>query len=275
MRNAIPLELVGRLKALIKRAALEQSGLAAKGEDINLDTNGAPGSDTQWVGNLYLHSLLYTDPAFGEILAAPKPLALIDTLLGRSALLASMGTHFKSMGGGELPLHTDNGNGMIPPFRQISEVANINYALVEYSREQGGLGMLPGSHLWCRRPNPGEAPLETNPDVVAVDLHPGDCVVWHGNSWHGSFNRTVPGIRMNLAMLWNRQYIVTQEDHSYIPDDVRERHADDQRLLNALGDKQAYGWRGDQTTAHPTTSVPRSTGPDYRKMGMGPQTLYD
>ena len=38
---------------------------------------------------------------------------------------------------------------MVPPFRQISEVANVNYALVEYSREQGGLGMLPGSHLRC------------------------------------------------------------------------------------------------------------------------------
>ena len=36
---------------------------------------------------------------------------------------------------------------MVPPFRQISEVANINYALVEYSHEQGGLGMLPSSQL--------------------------------------------------------------------------------------------------------------------------------
>ena len=133
-----------------------------------------------------------------------------------------MGTHFKGPGGSELPLHSDNGNGMVPPFRDISECANVNYALTPYTKEKGGLALLPKSHLLRRRPGSvEEMSLEGNADVVAADLQPGDCVVWHGNTWHGSFKREVPGIRMNLAMLFNRQYIVTQEDHSYIPEDVR------------------------------------------------------
>ena len=74
----------------------------------------------------------------------------------------------------------------------------------------------------------------------------GDAVIWHGNSWHGSFVRQIPGIRMNLAVYFNRQYIQTQERHGdVVPDEVRERHANDTRFLNLLGAKQPYGWRKD------------------------------
>ena len=91
VRNAIPVELVERLKLIIKGEALLQSGMAAKGEDVNLETSVDP-------INLYLHSVLYKDQAFEEVLAAPKPMALIHLLLGKSALMASMGTHFKGPG---------------------------------------------------------------------------------------------------------------------------------------------------------------------------------
>ena len=61
---------------------------------------------------------------------------------------------------------------MIPPFRTFSEVANVNYALVDYSREQGGLAMVPGSHTLCRRPTPEESALggeNGNPAAVPMD----------------------------------------------------------------------------------------------------------
>ena len=76
VRQAIPLELVERLKAIIKGEALVQSGLGAKGEDVDLETCTDP-------INLYLHSVLYKDRAFEEVLAAPKPMALIHLLLVR------------------------------------------------------------------------------------------------------------------------------------------------------------------------------------------------
>ena len=76
--------------------------------------------------------------------------------------------------------------------------------------------MVPGSHRLCRKPRPDEMMLgedSGNPNAVAMDLEPGDAVVWHANSWHGSFERKIPGIRMNLAVYFARQCIVIQEKY--------------------------------------------------------------
>lgn len=73
---------------------------------------------------------------------------------------------------------------------------------------------------------------------------------------------SVPGIRMSLAVYFSRQYIQTQERHGdVVPDEVRERHANDTRFLNLLAAKQPYGWQKD--------------GPDYSKFALMPRGLYD
>jgi ectoine hydroxylase-related dioxygenase (phytanoyl-CoA dioxygenase family) len=68
-----------------------------------------------------------------------------------------------------------------------------------------------------------------NPGAISMDLSPGDCVVWHGNTWHGSFPRQIPGIRMNLAVVMARQFVVIQERHKdVVPQEVLDRHANDE-----------------------------------------------
>jgi len=216
-------------------------------------------------GMTYLPYLLYDDEIFEEILMEPKPLALITYLLGESCLLSSLGCHFKGPGGMPLVLHSDNGNGMPAPFSAISQVANVNYALTPYSREAGALALVPGSHKLARQPRPEEMMLgqkNANPDAEVMNLNPGDCVVWHGNTWHGSFARKVPGIRMNLAVYFNRQYIQTQERHGdVVPAEVLARHSNDERFLTLVGGKQPYGWQQE--------------GPDYDLMARNPRGLYD
>ncbi len=195
----------------------------------------------------------------------PEPLALITYLLGESCILSSMGCHFKGPGGMPLPLHSDNGNGMPPPYPSYSQVANVNYALTPYSLEAGALAMVPGSHRLARPPRPDEMVLggpETNPKAVAMDIQPGDAVVWHGNTWHGSFARHIPGIRMNLAVYFCRQYVQSQEQHKgVVPEDVLARHADNERFQVLLHQKQPYGWQ--------------TEGPDYALMARNPRGLYD
>jgi ectoine hydroxylase-related dioxygenase (phytanoyl-CoA dioxygenase family) len=216
-------------------------------------------------GWTYVPYLLYEDPVFEDILMEPKPLALVTYLLGESCLLSSLGCHFKAPGGAALPLHSDNGNGMPAPFSSVSQVANVNYALTPYSREAGALALVPGSHKLARQPRPEEMSLEgdsANPAAVSMDLAPGDAVVWHGNTWHGSFARHVPGVRMNLAVYFNRQYIQTQERHGdAVPPEVLARRARDERFKILLGAKQPYGWRHE--------------GPDYAVMARNPRGLYD
>ena len=267
--NVLELEAHGftTVKGVLTEAQIERakSAILARvekhlGREIDLD--GATAED--FPGMTYVPYLLYDDEIFEEILVEPKPLALVTYLLGESCLLSSMGCHFKGPGGMPLPLHSDNGNGIPAPFAEISHVANVNYALTPYSREGGALALVPGSHKLRRGPRLDEMGLGDggNSNAVAMDIDPGDAVIWHGNSWHGSFVREIPGIRMNLAVYFNRQYIQTQERHGdVVPDEVRERHANDTRFLNLLGAKQPYGWQ--------------KTGPDYSKFALMPRGLYD
>ena len=232
------------------------------GKKIDIHTE----SGENLAGMSYLPYLLYDDPVFEEILMEPAPLALLTYLLGESCLLSSLGCHFKAPGdAGVIPLHSDNGNGMPAPFPPYSQVANINYALTPYSREAGALALVPGSHKLARQPRPEEMMLggdATNRHAVSMDLSPGDAVVWHGSTWHGSFPRHVPGVRMNLAVYCNRQHVQTQERHKgVVPADVLARHESDARFLNLLGAKQPYGWQGE--------------GPDYSLMARNPRGLYD
>jgi len=243
-----------------KRAII---GRVEKNTGRKIDPETATAQDYE--GMTYLPYLLYDDQIFEEILLEPKPLALITYLLGESCILSSMGCHFKGSGGMPLPLHSDNGNGMPPPYPAYSQVANVNYALTPYSLEAGALAMVPGSHRLARPPRPDEMVLGgqgTNPKAVAMDIQPGDAVVWHGNTWHGSFARQIPGIRMNLAVYFCRQYVQSQEQHKgVVPEEVLARHVDDERFQVLLHQKQPYGWQLE--------------GPDYTLMAENPRGLYD
>lgn len=217
-------------------------------------------------GMSYLPYMLYDHEIFQEILLLPKPLAMITYLLGESCVLSSIGSHFKGQGAdGVIPLHSDAGNGIPTPLPPHSLVANVNYALTPYSREAGALALVPGSHKLARQPTLPEMSLSgdtCNRNARSMDLSPGDAVVWHGNTWHGSFPREIPGARINLAVFFSRQYIVTQERHKGVaPADVLERHADSPRFKRLLGYGQPYGWQGE--------------GPDYEMMAQAPRGLYD
>jgi ectoine hydroxylase-related dioxygenase (phytanoyl-CoA dioxygenase family) len=256
IKGAISPETAARARDAIIRVMERKTG-----HDVDIENE----TGDQFNGIALAHYLLFEDEVFEEIAAAPKPLAMMNYLLGRSSVLSSMTCHFKGPGGTCLPLHSDNGNGIPAPFSMISQVANINYALTPYSEEAGALGMVPGSHRLCRQPRPDETMLggeNGNPNAVAMDLEPGDAVVWHGNTWHGSYERKIPGIRMNLAVYFARQYVVTQEHYgTAVPDEFLERHANNPTMLRILGQNQPYLYDAD--------------GPDWAKFAKMPRGQFD
>ena len=234
LKDVLSAEEVGRAReAILDRVE------AKTGNRPDLDATTDSSATT------YVPYLLYDDPVFEDILMKEHPLVLIYYLLGESAKLSSIGCHFKAPGEfGELPLHADAG---IPdPLPAAAFVANVNYALVPYSREGGATAVVPASHHWCRQPTPREKRLggkHANPHAIAVDLSPGDCAVWHGNLWHGSFPRTIPGLRVNLAVYFARFSLLGQELHGdRVPQEALARHADDPRFARLLSRAQYNGW---------------------------------
>ena len=242
-------------------------------------------SAEEFMGMQYIPYLLFDDDIFPEILMAQRPLALITYLLGESCQLSSMGCHFRGPGGAPLMLHCDNTNGAPMPYSPTAFVSNVNYALSPYTRENGALVMVPGSHRLCRQPIGQEnfsvaglsiaeamAKARTGeldqtawrdpPGAVAMILDPGDAVVFHGNTWHGGLRRETPGLRINLSAFFCRQFVQTQERRG--DENARAamaRRGNNARFQTLLGGKQPYGWRDE--------------GPDYALFETMPRGLHD
>jgi ectoine hydroxylase-related dioxygenase (phytanoyl-CoA dioxygenase family) len=235
------------------------------GKRVDIDTATSDDVQSSLGHSLeYIPYMLYDDEVFEGILMEEKPLALVSYLVGESCLLSSIGCHFKAPGPtGVVPLHADTLGPQ--PFPTYAQTANINYALTPYSREAGATALVPGSHKQARQPTPAESALigeQSNPAAVPADLAPGDCVVWHGHTWHGSFERQIPGIRMNLAIYLARAHILTQERHKdVVPQEVLHRHANDERFKSLLAGRVAFGWQQE--------------GYDIGKMGFIPTGWYD
>ena len=269
LKSVLPPRMIARAKAAIVKSTERFTGKSG------LDIESEDGTNLK--GMTYIPHLLYDDEVFEEILMEEKPLALVTYLLGESCLLSSMGCHFRMPGGIPLMLHSDNGNGTPAPFSNTSYVANVNYALTPYSKEAGCLAMVPGSHKLLRQPTLAEnfRPKRSTPDqpldeadwtdppnVVPMNIEPGDAVIWHGNTWHGGFRRELPGARINLAAYFCRQFVQTQEQHGRaVPKALLARHANNDRFARLLGQQAPYGWGPE--------------GPDYALMNKSPRGLYD
>ncbi len=263
---------IERAKAAILRRVNQHN-------DVPIDPDQAGANDFN--GMAYQHYLLFDDPVFPEILLEPKPLALMDYLLGKSCVLSSMGSHFRGPGGMPLALHAD---GVSVGMTEVSLVANCNYALTPYSQEAGALCVVPGSHRKNRQPTMHENWLaqgetiaevtkrELSPEeiddldwqvpknAVTLNIEPGDAVIWHGNTWHGGWKRTSPGVRMNLAAYFCRPHMSTQERRgdTRFPE-VFARYKDQPRFAQLLGESVFNGWQEE--------------GPDFTK--SPPNGLYD
>jgi hypothetical protein len=239
IEEALSSTLTEQLKDAILRIASEKVGHP-------LD----PERETTYRGMEFQPYLLFRDPVFKQSVMNPKPLALITYLLGQHCVLSSLGCHLKGPGGTGLALHSDTANGMPSPFPGPSQVANCNYALTDYTEANGSLAIVPGSHRSHRQPTKWERHLDgdaRNPDAIAIEVPAGSAVLWHGATWHGSFARQNPGLRINLSNYFCRPYLMPQEEYaSRMPDGFLD--GEDHRLSRLLGAELAYGWHEEGPT---------------------------
>jgi hypothetical protein len=95
---------------------------------------------------------------FEEALLNQPVLALIRYLLGESCALIHQSIFLKCPGPDHLPLHTDQDQTVGPsPLQSYAQVANANWALTDYTTENGTIAFVPGSHKLCRAPTRHEA----------------------------------------------------------------------------------------------------------------------
>lgn len=217
-----------------------------------------------------LHHVIHEDSAFQDLLMHPAGLALASLLVGQRCILSVTEVFMKgpatqesgnSLGMGasgeglQLGLHSD----MVTfpePFPYNAQFCNATWLLSDYTRENGALAFVPGSHRWCRQPNDGEAVEQ----AVPVEAPKGSLVIWHGNTWHGSYPRTSPGLRTGIAFGLAREYF---HPHNPALRDVSEE------------DIARYGPRFATLVGHDVIGW-GAEGPNYKKLLKRPfrYTLY-
>ena len=153
--------------------------------------------------------LLFEDPIFEKLVMNEYTVALMQYLLGLSMKLSTIYSHVRAKGDPPLPLHTDQWTLQLS--KPVS-VAVANYALVDYEKDKGAFAVVPGSNHLLRRPTGSkESGVYSNEKCIPLEMSAGSVVVCAGNTWHGAYERKVPGLRINAAVVYCRDYIQTQE----------------------------------------------------------------
>ena len=211
------------------------------GVEFALDRNGKFGNykaQPQTDGQFLLCYLLMADRVFEEWVLNPTLYALMDYLMRGQQQLSSLTSFVKWRGDREsLGLHSDS-----PPDRDghlptCSDVANAAYCLTAYTVDDGTIAMVPGSHLFCRQPKPGEGEGR----AVPVEAESGSLIAWHGNTWHGAFPKNTDGLRLNLTSYHCHRRLKTQEAYQWrVTQEMLDRNPPEFARLVAADDHM--GW---------------------------------
>ena len=215
---AAPVEYVERLRdAVLKVCADRLVGFDAGAGIVRTDRTGVKGA----YANLFY--LIFEGAVFEEVVLNRAAMAIVDYLCGRSCQLLSLNAQVKGTGTQVTAMHNDLSR-QPAPLPVYAQMANATWCLTDYSRENGGLAMVPGSHLWCSHPRREDRDPHTNDKAVPVEAPFGSLIVWHSNTWHGAYRKSSPGLRLNLIMYYGRPYLEQAEIYwDKVSDEFLER----------------------------------------------------
>ncbi len=208
----LPEEFFRHLRDTVLAVAEQRTGA---GFDLNLGLDRSLGGRPDEIGHVVITHLVDQDPAFEQVLTHPVKKALMSHLLGVTHRLSNSSAWIKwqtpddwvkVMTSG---MHADQSRVPAPWNCRVPHVANMNWLLTDYTRENGALSYVPGSHLEQRFPPESEA-IDR---VVPVEAPVGSLVIFQGGTWHGSFRKETPGLRISLHGVHCRPYILPGQDY--------------------------------------------------------------
>ncbi|MYE14638.1 MAG: phytanoyl-CoA dioxygenase family protein [Gammaproteobacteria bacterium] len=239
-----PPEFVARVRDAVLRVAHERTGV-----EHALDRPGDVGRYKTYPtqsDRYLLYYMLFEDEVFEEWLENPVLAAVIDYMMRGQAHLSSLLSFVKwrdenaSPGDPATFLHSDatggSPEGVLPATHSL--VCNAALCLTDYTREDGCIAMVPGSHRLGRGPEPGEGADR----AVPVEGPAGSLVAWLGNTWHGAFPKLTDGLRLNLTSYHCHPALKTQERYgSAVPPEMLARRS--ARFRRLMGVDDPMGWK--------------------------------
>ena len=209
-----------------------------------------------------LQQLLQMDRCFRDLCVNPVVDALINHLMGarrgleagRARRLSSVNSFLKWQGdfgyGPSLGLHGDQGANPLP-WGTTALTANATWCLTDYTRGNGALAWVPGSHRSGGHPvQPAAAE-----SAVPAECPRGSVIVFPGTTWHGAFPKHTKGLRLCAVAYYRHQSVLPQENLPVTMRDEPWQDCDNPEMLAELcGFKDAFPYT-DQMTPLPKLAL--------------------
>ena len=225
------------------RDAILRVGEARTGIRFDLDAGPSgplPGRPSE-IGHIILQHMIYEDQVFEKVLTHPVKKALMTHMLGQDHRLAVSDAWIKwqtpsSWDQAETTgFHVDQNVVPAPWNPEKPHIANMNWCLTNYTREDGALAYVPGSHHEKRFPELGEA----LPRAVPVEAGAGSLVMFQGGLWHGSYRKTTPGLRVTMLGQHCRPYMLPFQDFKgRLPPEVFKKSQDPEYLRSLVRENE-------------------------------------
>ncbi len=199
--EALPLDVVAEMK---NRLDEQIEGERSIGRGL------LPATNDERISNL-----LNKGAVFAKVVADPLVDTLLSHLLDDAFLLGLVGAVKTLPGSLAQGLHIDQAYMGFPT--PVPVAANTVWMLDDFTDENGGTRVVPGSHLWS--PEAVEAHhehlgvaagdgLENPPGTIAAQAPAGSCMVFDARILHGTGrNRTTDVIRRGIFCYYGRGYM--------------------------------------------------------------------
>ena len=179
------------------RTALEGTMLRRYGED-GLDIE-------RWQNvNDIQRFMLWEDPIFERLALNPAGLGLAEWLLGTDCVLSLCAAWVKGPGEVRTGIHGDYLDPALTAQPEQVNNCNMHFMVTDYSKDDGSISFVPGSHKWRRQVTPSDSKYWQD-RAVAVEAPAGSMVIWGNHTWHGSYPKKSPGLRMTLQCEYMRR----------------------------------------------------------------------
>ena len=193
-----PESLVGEIREALERTTRRRYGASGLDPDRWANVN-----DIQ-------RFMLWEDQAFERLSYNPAGLGLAEYLLGTDCVLSLCAAWVKGPGEVRTGIHADYLDPAVKAQSDEVNNCNMHFMVTDYTKDDGAISFVPGSHKWRRQATPPEAKYWAD-QAVPVEAPAGSMVIWGNHTWHGSYPKTTSGLRMTLQCEYMRRRRQTEE----------------------------------------------------------------
>lgn len=224
VRDVLVGDRLAEVRTRIDQAAADDRAVGVE-TDFRLDLDQT---------NQRVWGLLSRGRPFVELAEHPLALELVGGLLGRPLLLSNISANITRSGGGEMQLHADQ--TYMPMPWAGPQGANVMWLIDDFTAENGGTIIVPGSHLHNRRPE--EADMATA--GVPLEAPAGTMCVMDGRIWHKTGSNSSNGISRAGIFAWYTLPIYRPQENWFLSLDPHVLQNASATLIELLG----YGTSG-------------------------------